>query len=87
MTNKYVQTASGKWYSMGIAMKDLTDISATKMTCRRGGRDTVNGESAVTYEIQMDDDGAMTASKIWVTSKNLVVKAAGSTESTRYVTT
>jgi hypothetical protein len=45
--NKYVQTEDGKWYSMGIAIKDLNDNTKTaKFTCRRTGTDNVNGESA-----------------------------------------
>ncbi|HEX3913339.1 MAG TPA: hypothetical protein VHW71_07525 [Steroidobacteraceae bacterium] len=72
---------------MGIDIKDLTDdVSTTKLTCRRGGSDTVNGESAAKFEIQMGDGGAVTAGKIWVSSKNLVVKSEGSTEGGRYVT-
>jgi hypothetical protein len=87
VTNKYVQTANGKWYSMDISIKDLIDdLNTTKVTCRRSGGDTVNGAPATTYEIQVANDDVMDDSKIWVSSKNLVMKAEGSIEGARYST-
>jgi hypothetical protein len=88
VADKYVQTPNGKWYSMGIAIKDLIDdVNTTKVTCRRSGADTVNGEQAATFEIQMTADGVTADSKIWVSTKNLVLKLEGSNAGTRYVTT
>jgi hypothetical protein len=87
VTDKYAQTPDGKWYSMGVAIKDLIDdVNTTKVTCRRSGADTVNGEQAATYEIQMTADAITADSKIWVSSKNLILKSEGSTEGTHYVT-
>jgi hypothetical protein len=85
LTNKYVQTENGKWYSMDISIKDLTDNTA-KLTCRRSGGDTVNGEPAATYEVQMGNDDAMNDRKIWISSKNLILKSEGSIEGAHYST-
>jgi hypothetical protein len=83
--NKYVQTADGKWYSMGIAIKDLNDNTKTaKFTCRRTGTDNVNGEPAAVYEVHMDDNGTIVEQKIWVSAKNLILKAEGSVNGVRY---
>jgi hypothetical protein len=85
VTNKYVQTATGKWYSMNIAIKDLIDdTKTTQVTCRRSGADTVNGDPVATYEVQMTHDDVMNESKIWVSSKNLITKSEGSIEGARY---
>jgi hypothetical protein len=85
VTDKYVQTENGKWYSLNIAIKDLTD-DTTKVICRRSGGDAVNGEPAATYEIQIGNDDAMHDSKIWVSSKNLIMKSEGSIEGARFTT-
>jgi hypothetical protein len=83
--NKYVQTENGKWYALGIAMKDLNDNTKTaKFTCQRGSSDSVNGESAAVYEVRMDDNGTIVDEKIWVSSKNLILKADGSVNGTRF---
>jgi hypothetical protein len=85
VTNKYVQTASGKWYSMNIAIKDLIDdTKTTQVTCHRRGADTVNGDPVATYEIQVADGDVMNDSKIWVSSKNLITKSEGSMAGARY---
>jgi hypothetical protein len=85
VTNKYVQTASGKWYSMNIAMKDLIDDSkTTQVTCRHSGADTVDGEPVATYEIHMDSGDIASDSKIWVTSRDLITKSEGSIGGARY---
>jgi hypothetical protein len=86
VTDKYVETPEGKWYSLGIAIKDLVDdVNTTKVTCRRSGSDTVNGEPAATYEIQISTDGDANDAKLWV-SKNLVMKTEGSAEGNHFVT-
>jgi hypothetical protein len=83
--NKYVQTENGKWYSMGIAIKDLNDNTKTaKFTCSRTGSDSFNGESAAVYQVRMDNDGTIVDQKIWVSSKNLILKADGSVNGVRY---
>jgi hypothetical protein len=85
MTDKYVQTANGKWYSLNLAIKDLIDdTKTTQVTCRRSGADTVNGELVPTYEIQLIDDDAKNDTKIWVSSKNLITKSEGNMEGARY---
>jgi hypothetical protein len=87
LTNKYVQTENGKWHSVNISIKDLIDdLNTTKVTCRRSGGDTVNGEPAATYEIQAGNEDVMIDSKIWVSSKNLIMKSEGSIEGARYST-
>jgi hypothetical protein len=86
VTNKYVQTADGKWYAMNIAMKDLTDDFAGKMTCRSGGSDSVNGESTAVYQVHMDDEGSISDMKMWVSSKNLILKSEGVMEGAHYTT-
>jgi hypothetical protein len=87
VTDKYVETVDGKWYSLGIAIKDLIDdVNTTKVTCRRSGSDTVNGEPAAVYEIQLSTEGDTNDAKLWVSSKSLVMKSEGSAEGTRFVT-
>jgi hypothetical protein len=83
-TNKYVQTADGTWHSMNIAIKDLNDLSGAKLTCQREGSDTVNGESTSVYEVHMDDEGTVKDMKVWISSKNLILKAEGKSGGTSY---
>jgi hypothetical protein len=85
-TNKYVQTKDGKWYAMNIAIKDLNDNTDGIKTCSRVGSDTVNGESATVYAISFDQAGAMMEQKIWVSSKNLILKSEGNINGGRIVT-
>ena len=85
VTNKYVQTENGKWYVMNIAIKDLVDnIDTTKLICRRSGSDTLNGEAVTTYEVQEDVDETLKDNKIWVSSRNLILKSEGHTEGAHY---
>jgi hypothetical protein len=87
LTNKFVQTENGKWYAMNIAIKDLTDdLSTTKVTCHRSGSDSVNGEVATTYEVQVDLEEVMKDNKIWVSSRNLILKSEGHIEGAHYTT-
>jgi hypothetical protein len=86
-TNKYVQTKDGKWYAMNIAIKDLNDNTDSVKTCSRVGSDTVNGESTTVYAINIDQAGMMLDQKIWVSSKNLILKSEGKMNGTRLVTT
>lgn len=83
-TNKYVQTADGKWHSMNIAIKDLNDLSSAKLTCRRDGSDTVSGEPTVVYAVHIDDEGTVKDMKIWVSSRNLILKAEGKNGASSY---
>jgi hypothetical protein len=85
-TNKYVQTKDGKWYAMNIAIKDLNDNTDSVKKCSRVGNDTVNGESATVYAISFDQAGAMMEQKIWVSSKNLILKSEGNANGGRIVT-
>jgi len=84
--NKYVQTKDGKWYSMGIAIKDLIDDSrTTKVVCRSSGRDAANGVPAIIYAIQVDNDEDMKDNRIWV-SNNLIFKSETTVQGIRYTT-
>jgi hypothetical protein len=84
-TNKYVQTENGKWYAMNIAIKDLVDnLDTTKLACRRSGSDTLNGEAVTTYEVQEDVDETLKDNKIWVSSRNLILKSEGNIEGAHY---
>ena len=87
VTDKYVQTKDGKWYSMGIAIKDLNDnLTGATMTCRRSGGDIVNGESTAVYEFHLELEGMVSENKIWVSSKNLVLKADMTSQGRHYTT-
>jgi hypothetical protein len=84
--DKYVQTNDGKWYSMGIAIKDLADDSqTTKVVCRSSGRDTANGVPATVYAIQIDDDEDMKENRIWV-ANNLIFKSETTVLGIHYTT-
>lgn len=86
VTNKYVQTADGKWHAMDIAIKDLDDDIDAKLTCRGGGSDSVNGEFAVVYEVHLDNAGSISDNKMWVSSKNLILKSEAIIEGAHYTT-
>ena len=75
--NKYVQTADGKWYAMNIAIKDLDDDLSGVLTCRRSGSDSVSGEATVVYEVHVNLQGQVSDQKLWVSSKNMVLKSEG----------
>jgi hypothetical protein len=85
VTNKYVQTENGKWYAMNIAIKDLDDHKPD-MTCRRSGADSVNGEPATVFEFHMDEAGSPSDGKIWVSSRNLVLKSENIIQGVHYAT-
>ncbi len=84
--NKYVQRPDGKWYAMNIAIKDLNDDLSGLLTCRRSGSDSVSGEVTVVYEVHMNLEGEVTDQKIWVSSKNMVLKSEGTIEGAHYTT-
>jgi hypothetical protein len=84
--NKYVQTPDGKWYAMNIAMKDLNDDLSGVQTCRRGGSESVGGESTAVYDVHMNLDGSVSDGRVWVSSKNLVLKSERAIEGVRYTT-
>lgn len=73
--NKYVQTPDGKWYAMNIAIKDLNDNLSGVLTCRRSGSESVSGESTAVYEVHMNLDGSSSDGRVWVSSKNLILKS------------
>ncbi len=73
--NKYVQTADGKWHAMNIAIKDLDDDVSGVQTCRRTGSESVSGESTAVYDVHMNQDGDQSDAKIWVSSRNLILKS------------
>ena len=53
---------------------------------RRGGGDSVNGESTAVYEVHLNLDGKVIDKKIWVSSRNLIVKTEGMLEGANYTT-
>lgn len=74
--DKFVQLPNGQWYSMGIAIKDLTDDTKTaKITCQSSGSDVVNGSPAVVYLVHIEDEGSVVDDKMWISSKSLVLKS------------
>jgi hypothetical protein len=84
---KYVQTANGKWYAMNIAIKDLNEDLSGIQTCRRNGSESLSGESTVVYDVRMGLDGNPPMDgKVWVSSKNLILKSEGVVGGTRYTT-
>jgi len=86
-TNKYVQVESGEWYSMDIAIKDLIDNSkSTKVVCKRSGSDMVNGQPTIVYEVQIDTEGIIMESKMWVSAQNLILKSEGNEGTSHYTT-
>jgi hypothetical protein len=84
--NKYVQTADGKWHAMNIAIKDLDDNLSGVQTCRRSGSESVGGESTAVYDVHMNQDGDQSDAKIWVSSKNLILKSETVLEGGHYMT-
>ena len=84
--NKYVQTPDGKWHAMNIAMKDLNDDLSGVQACRRSGSENVSGESTAVYDVHMDLEGTISDNRVWVSSKNLVLKSEGIIEGAHYTT-
>jgi hypothetical protein len=84
--NKYVQTPDGKWHAMNIAIKDLDDDLSGVQTCRRSGSESVGGESTAVYDVHMNRDGDPSDAKIWVSSKNLILKSETVLEGGHYLT-
>ena len=78
--NKYVQSPDGKWYAMNIAIKDQNNDLSGLLTCRRSGSDSASGEVTVVYEVHMNQEGIVTDQRIWVSSKNMVLKSEGTVE-------
>jgi hypothetical protein len=84
--NKYVQRPDGKWYAMNIAIKDLNDNLSGVQSCRRSGSESVSGESTAVYDVHMNIEGSISDSRVWVSSKNLILKSEGFIEGARYTT-
>jgi hypothetical protein len=84
--NKYVQMPDGKWYAMNIAIKDLNDDLSGVQTCRHSGTESVGGESTAVYEIHMNIEGSISNGKVWVSSKNLILKSEQVMEGVHYTT-
>ena len=86
-TDKFVQLPNGQWYSMGIAIKDLNDDTATmKLTCRSSASDLLNGEPTVVYQLHTEVEGFVTDNKTWVSAKNLILKSETSEDGARIST-
>jgi len=84
--NKYVQRPDGKWYAMNIAIKDLNDDLSGLQTCRRSGSDSVSGAVTAVYEVRMKEEDEVTDQKLWVSSKNMILKSEGTVEGAHYTT-
>jgi hypothetical protein len=84
--NKYVQLPTGKWYAMNIAIKDLNDDLSGVQTCRRSGSESVGGEPTTVYDVHLNLEGSITDSRVWVSSKNLILKSEGVMEGVHYTT-
>jgi hypothetical protein len=84
--NKYVQLPNGNWYAMNIAIKDLNDDVSGVLTCRRNGSENVSGESTAVYDVHMSIEGSISDTRVWVSSKSLILKSAGVIESAHYTT-
>jgi hypothetical protein len=84
--NKYVQTPDGKWYAMNIAIKDLNDDLSGVLTCRRSGSESVSGESTAVYEVHMNLQGSISDNRVWVSTKNLILKSEQVIEGAHYTT-
>jgi hypothetical protein len=84
--NKYVQVPDGKWYAMNIAIKDLNDDLSGVQTCRRSGTESVSGESTAVYEVHMNIEGSISNGRVWVSSKNLILKSEQVIEGAHYTT-
>lgn len=84
--NKYVQTADGTWHAMNIPIKDLDDDLSGVQTCHRTGGESLGGESTAVYDVHMSQDGEQSDAKIWVSSKNLILKSETVLEGGHYTT-
>ncbi|HEX3943471.1 MAG TPA: hypothetical protein VHW69_05230 [Rhizomicrobium sp.] len=84
--NKYVQTSNGKWYAMNIATKDLNDDLSGVASCRRSGSESLSGESTAVYDVRMNIQGNISDGRMWVSSKNLVLKSEQVIEGSHYTT-
>ncbi len=82
--NKFVQLPNGKWYSMGIATKDLNDDTSGVLACRRIGGESISGESTAVYEVHTNIGGEVGDQKWWMSSANLILKTQGVTEGAHY---
>jgi hypothetical protein len=84
--NKYVQRPDGKWYAMNIAIKDLNDDLSGLLSCRRSGSDNVGGEATAVYEVRMNLGGGVSDQKLWLSSKNRVLKSEATIAGSHYTT-
>jgi hypothetical protein len=84
--NKYVQTPAGKWYAMNIAIKDLNNDLSGVQSCRRSASESLSGESTTVYDVHMNLEGSISDNRVWVSSKNLVLKSEAVIEGVHYTT-
>ena len=84
--NKYVQTPDGKWHAMNIAIKDLNNDLSGIQTCRRGGSESVGGESTAVYDVHMNLEGTLSDNRVWVSAQNRVLKSEAVIEGVHYTT-
>jgi hypothetical protein len=84
--NKYVQTPDGKWYAMNITMTDLNDDLSGVLTCLRNGSESLGGESSAMYDVHMNLQGSVSDSRVWISSKKLILKSEQVIEGVHYTT-
>ena len=86
MTASYIET-HGKWHSMAISSQDRIDnfteiMQTAKMSCDVVGSDSVNGEAATVYDLAVENDGAVSKDKLWISGDQLILRAQYQSEDT-----
>lgn len=86
MTTSYVET-HGQWRSMDISSQDRIDnfnemMQTAKMSCDLVGSDTVNGQAATVYALAVENDGAVSKDKLWISADQLILRAQYQPEDT-----
>lgn len=79
MTASYIET-HGKWHSMAISSQDRIDnfnetMQIAKMICDVVGSDSVNGQAATVYDLAVENDGAVSKDKLWISAEQLILRA------------
>lgn len=77
-TTKYVER-NGQWTSLPISSADLMDelkekLKTSKMTCKRGGTEAVNGQPATIYVVHDVTDGDVSDGTLWISAQNRELK-------------
>jgi hypothetical protein len=78
-TTKYVET-NGRWVAMKVSSDDLIDtlnraLKTTKMSCQRGGTETIGGQPTTIYMVHAENDGVASDNTLWISARNLPLKS------------